>query len=543
MTYADHFNPQQTPQTERADARQVENSAGGFTFQLDKWGRLDRWLILGAEGGSYYASERALTRENATTIQECLAEDGPRTVARIAEVSEAGRAPKNDPAIFALALAAAAESQATRSAALAALPRVCRIPTHLFQFVGAVDKFRGWGSGLRRAVADWYGSKPLQELCYHVAKYQQRAGWSHRDVLRQCHAVPTEDRRAVYRYLAAGADHLGDREVAGKGARKARTYAGVGELPEYLQAFEELKRADERRTIDLIGQHGFTHEMIPTEHKNSADVWAALLEKMPIGAMVRSLAKMTAVGLTKPMSAAALTVAERLADGDRIKRARLHPLALLSALAVYKQGHGEKGSLKWEPVPQIVDALDAAFYLAFDAIEPTGKRTLLALDVSGSMTWPSSRIAGLSITAREASAVLAMVTARAEKNWHIVGFSRTMVPIPITPRQRLDDVIATIERLPASHTDCSLPMLHAAGEGLEVDVFHVYTDNETFAGNIHPHQALRAYRAKSGLRSKLAVVGMVANGFTIAEPSDAGMLDVVGMSTDTPAVLADFARS
>jgi len=40
----------------------------------------------------------------------------------------------------------------------------------------------------------------------------------------------------------------------------------------------------------------------------------------------------------------------------------------------------------------------------------------------------------------------------------------------------------------------------------------------------------------------LIVVGMVSNGFTIADPDDAGMLDVAGFDTAVPQVMADFAR-
>ena len=43
----------------------VPNAAGGHAFPVDDWARLDRFLILGAEGGSYYAAERPLTRDNA----------------------------------------------------------------------------------------------------------------------------------------------------------------------------------------------------------------------------------------------------------------------------------------------------------------------------------------------------------------------------------------------------------------------------------------------------------------------------------------------
>lgn len=70
----------------------------------------------------------------------------------------------------------------------------------------------------------------------------------------------------------------------------------------------------------------------------------------------------------------------------------------------------------------------------------------------------------------------------------------------------------------------------------------VYTDNETWAGNVHPYQALKDYRQASGRPAKLIVVGMTATGFTIADPRDAGMLDLVGFDTAAPAVMADFAR-
>jgi 60 kDa SS-A/Ro ribonucleoprotein len=35
---------------------------------------------------------------------------------------------------------------------------------------------------------------------------------------------------------------------------------------------------------------------------------------------------------------------------------------------------------------------------------------------------------------------------------------------------------------------------------------------------------------------------MVSTGFSIADPSDAGMLDVVGFDTNAPKVISDFAK-
>ena len=78
---------------------------------------------------------------------------------------------------------------------------------------------------------------------------------------------------------------------------------------------------------------------------------------------------------------------------ERIRRARVHPVALLAALRTYAAGRGARGRSEWSPVREVVDALDAAFYAAFESVEPAGKRLLLALDVSGSMT--SGSVAGV----------------------------------------------------------------------------------------------------------------------------------------------------
>src|SRR5262245_62311961 len=84
-------------------------------------------------------------------------------------------------------MAASLGSPSTRAAALAALPRVCRIGTHLFQFAENIEAFRGWGRAIRRAVGGWYVGKEPRELAYQLSKYQQRNGWSHRDLLRLAH--------------------------------------------------------------------------------------------------------------------------------------------------------------------------------------------------------------------------------------------------------------------------------------------------------------------------------------------------------------------
>ena len=539
MSYLRKYSPLHPHQRQPLDEQQVENSAGGYVYPISIWTNLDRFLILGTEGGSYYAKEQDLTKENVDSVKQCIAEDGVQVVERIREISVSGRAPKNDPALYALALAFTHGNADTKRKVQEVFCEVARIGTHLFNFVAFVDGMRGWGRSLRRLVGDWYRTKDDEALAYQVLKYQSRNTWRHADVLAKCHYG---ENRGIYRWMK-GLDtgkRVVRRNLEGE-AQISTVYDATDALPELLAGYEELKRTKKQVDIlKLIETHQFTHEMVPNEWKDDTEVWAALLVNMPVMATVRNLGKMSQVGLLKPFAPEVQTVLDRL-SADAIQRSRIHPIQILMALTTYRSGKGVKGSLTWEPVPQIVDGLDAAFYMAFDNIEPSQKNTVLALDVSGSMGFGS--VAGCEgLTPRNASAAMALVTARTEPNYHIFGFSSDFVRVPITATDRLASAIEAVSGLPHGRTNCALPMLYAKENKLEVDMFIIYTDNETWYGDIHPKTALDMYRQEMGRPAKCAVVAMVANNFSIADPIDAGMLDFVGFDTATPALLSDFAR-
>jgi 60 kDa SS-A/Ro ribonucleoprotein len=525
-----YFSTKTTPQCQPIPGTtQVPNSAGGFTWELDDWARLDRFLVLGSEGGTYYVSERELTQDNAACVARCIAADGLRTISRIVAISDSGRAPKNDPAIFSLAMAAKLGDELTRRAAYAALPQVCRIGTHLMHFAEYAQAFGGWGRGMRRAIGAWFNAKPAAELAFQLAKYQSRDGWSSRDLLRLAHpraASPSHDR--LFAWSVKG--ELPD------GAKADPSLA-------LIVAMHELRGLrDVAAGTKLVRDHKLPRECVPTEWLKLPEIWDALLAAMPMTALIRNLATMTRVGLLTQTSHATSAVVGQLRDAARLHKARVHPIALLAALTTYKSGRGARGSGTWQPVAKIVDALDAAFYASFTSVEPSGKRTLLALDVSGSMACGS--VAGIpNLTPRIASAAMSLVTAATEREHAFVAFTTVIAPLSISPRQRLDDVVATISHLPFGGTDCAQPMVWAKKHRVDVDTFVIYTDSETWAGGLHPAQALRAYREARGIGAKLVVVAMTSNGFSIADPNDAGMLDVVGFDTSTPPVIADFARA
>lgn len=520
---------------------QIKNDAGGYGFGIDKWKQLERFLILGTEDGTYYVGKRELTERNADVVLSCVKEDGIRTVDTILEISDSGRAVKNDPALFALAVCAGEGNVETRKYALNVLPRVARIFTHLAHFLTYVQNFRGWGRTLRDGVANWYNEKDPSYLAYQMVKYRQRDNWTHRDAIRLSHPVPNTKLHDMLFGYAVGKVSWAD--IAFSDYRE-------------LDIIDGYERAKESETVSditwLIEQFGLTREMIPTKWLTLPEVWEALFNdgKMPMWALVRNLGNMSKSGLLVQENFKFVNkVVRTLTNEEKIRKSRMHPLSLLSALKTYSSGQGWRGSGSWEVTPKVVDALDGAFYKAFDNVEPTGKRVLLACDVSGSM---SSTISGMNITACEATGALALVTARTEPNSIIKGFASgggsywdrntLLKDINISPRQRLDDVVQRMRDMNFGRTDCALPMVWATKNQVELDAFVILTDNETWHGKIHPVQALKEYRNKFNSNAKLIVVGMTSTGFSIADPEDGNSLDIVGMDTSIPTLINNFIK-
>src|SRR6185295_6396167 len=143
---------------------------------------------------------------------------------------------------------------------------------------------------------------------------------------------PSPQHDAVFRWMLNGADSLGEREVKRKvrGEDRVAKYGAVGALPKLIEAFERVKRTENVfEVVKLIDEFDLPREAIPTQWLNEAKVWEVLLERMPMTAMIRNLGKMTSLGLIPPFSDAAKLIVRKLGDDATLKRARIHPLAVL----------------------------------------------------------------------------------------------------------------------------------------------------------------------------------------------------------------------
>jgi 60 kDa SS-A/Ro ribonucleoprotein len=516
-----HFSTRK-PAQKQPRPGMVPNNAGGYAFEADDWTKLTRFLILGSEGGTYYVGEAKLTQENAMAIQRLLLVDPLKVVAEIVEISQAGRSAKNDACLFALAMATALTGDEGRAAALSALPKVARTGTHLFTFAQYVESFRGWGRGLRRAVARWYDEMPSEKLAVQVTKYRERNGWSHRDLLRLAHPK-TEDaaKNALYKFAVKD------------------SVEGIEDAT--VLAFHRLRteKLEAHQVAEIVSEAKLSIEMVPTELR-SAKVYEVLAKQAGLEWLLRNLGNLSRHGVISAANNELVCLVEsRLTDRALIQRARLHPLKILAALTVYRSGRGVRGDGAWEPVASLVDALDKAFYDSFQNVTPSNKRLCLGLDVSGSMAGTLvNGIAGLS--AREACSAMALATAKVEKNPSFVAFDTKPYHLSISPRQRLDDVVALLSRTGGGGTDCAIPIAWATAQKVPVDVFVVYTDSETWAGNQHPVAALDLYREKMQIDARLVTVAMAANRVSLADCKDRRMLNVVGFDTAAPEIISQF---
>ena len=318
----------------------------------------------------------------------------------------------------------------------------------------------------------------------------------------------------------------------------------------FLKALVELAKTGEKKdatTAVAIMERNkkIQREHLPTELLNTPQIWETLLSGMGMTALIRNLGKLSHVGISSSKSQ---DIIKMLGDPKNVKESRVHPLQVLVGMKTYSQGKGDLGSMTWTPNHYITTALSTTFRYAFGNITPTGKRFMIGLDVSGSMTM--CMCAGAkNITPREGSVAMAMMTLHAEgaQNVHIYGFSNIFYNFngKIRPEMTIQDAIKATD-VPFGATDCALPMTEAlkmyTSNGVGIDVFCVYTDNETYAPNIHPQVALEQYRKTTGIDAKLIVVGMVANQLTIADPKDKNTLNLAGFDTSTPELISMFVR-
>ena len=503
------------------------NNGGGVSFKITNWETLARFLNLGAENGTYYLSQSKHQYKNYDNVLSCIKEDGVRVVNTLREVSVKGLAHKNDHAIFALALCFTHGDELAKNTAADCLKDVCRTGTHILMFTQFVKGLRGFGKVVRNAINDWYLSKDTRDLAFQISKYQNRDGWSHRDVF--CLTHPKFGKTTAKNKIAKW----------GMGLSDALSYGDSNDTGlQLLWAVDNAKTADAKEVLELIKNYGLQREHIPTQYLNDPVVQEFMLPNLGATALLRNLGNMSKSDLLKPLSKASKLVNEKLNDEEFLRKGRIHPLSLYMAQKTYGSGRGMLGKGTWNVDPTIVASLEKAFYKSFDFVEPTNKNYFFGIDISGSMTSPMS---SANVSCHEVATIMALTMAKVEPYSFVGGFGHSFVDLGISANDNLASALRKTQGSFGS-TNPGAAIEYAINNKLDVDVFVIITDNEVNTGS-QPSQVMKKYRHKMNKPNcKMIVVGLAATNFSIADPSDPLMLDIAGFSPDLTSVIANFVR-
>lgn len=509
--------PQTQPIFGRTDM--IKNNAGGYGFEVTPQERLERFLLIGSEGGTYYVGEQELTEQNATNIVNYIKTNGTKVVTTIVDFAENNRAPKADATLFVLALATTYGNEETKKVAYNAISKVCRTSTHLFTFLANIQNLRGWSSGLRKGVAKFYTNKNSEQVAYQLVKYRNRAGFTHKDVLRLSHPSTNDSKlNELFKYAVG---KVVPTETSNQLVNAFETAQSLG--------------SNTKTLTNLIREFKLTWEMIPNESLNNEEVLTALLENMPTTALLRNLNRFSYNGLTDSNNRVVKSIVKKLTDEEAIKKSGIHPLNVVNSMVTYASGMGKLGSKTWEANQNIVDALSETYELALKALVPTGKTILVGVDVSPSM---QKNVNGMQLTAMQIANVLGLTLIKSEKNAELVCFDTGIVKPTFGRRNSLDSVINM--EAEGNGTDCAQPFVHALKTKTKYDAIIILTDNETWAGNRHGLELLNEYRKDINKNVKVIELAMVATPNTTLPVDDKNVLRVVGFDASVTEVINSY---
>jgi 60 kDa SS-A/Ro ribonucleoprotein len=530
MNYKFFTNKNSTPQNQPIPGREkemIQGGSGGWMFDGGIWQMLRRCLLIGTAQGSYYAGKQELTEEFVATIREAIAAN-PRRVADEILYASDGRAINNSAPILALVLLSMGETPEAKKAFMEIFPQVVRTGSHFYEWLNYTKSMRGFGKVVREVGQNWLSREDVKGLAYQLLKYQQRLGFSHRDALRLFHVKPpTEDHNLLYNWVV-------------KGWKELPTNIPSDALAQ-IWWYEWLKRNPDN-THEAILKGRLTHEMAAPVGKMDKAAWQLLFNEMPIGAMLRNLGSLTQLDVLRADETANIQRIENVLNNkEHLRKGRIHPIDALKALKTYKSG-GQLGRSQktWQPVSRIVDILEKAVELSFDVVEPTGKVFMHAVDISGSMSYGVVNSVGLSCC--EIATAMSLVTAKAEKNYMIRGFSTEFRDLGITAKDSFSSALQKASNQNFGATDASVTYDWMIKNKFKADVVCFWTDSESWAGYKHPSQALAEYRQKVNPDIKAVYITLGVSRISLVDPKDSLSWDFAGFDPGTPRIIQMLAN-
>ena len=520
----------------------VKNNAGGYVYKISDMEEVKRFCIIGTMNGTFYISETKHTTNNTNKIIDLIKNGKGNNVYDVAmNVIINNLAYKIDHSLFVLALCATYGDIKLRSKVFNSLSIFCNIPTHLFMFVNYVKSMRGVGRSLKRNISNWYNNKKFDLLMYHVLKYQNREGLTHKNMILCAHPKTNDvNKNKLFRYIL-DVDNLSKLYDKDRVIESIYSYNNDVNPKNYLTIKNLSKLDDEKDIIEAIKKFKLVRENIPTKFLNNKNVFIELIKNMPYTALIRNLGKMSVIGILNNFSENNLEsfVCDKITDEKAIKLSMVHPMQLYLALTTYSSGRGFKGNLSWEINQKVVEALTKAMEISFKFTKNLKKNIVVAVDVSGSM---ETFIPDTKITCSQYGAMLSYIFTRTVENCKLLWFN-TDCRILNNSSNTFESITKAYKKVSGGGTNLKSPVKYVYDmieSNYKIDGLVIVTDNEGWFGG-HPTVTLNDIR-KIQPDFKLVTLSTVATPYSTfrTHDNDFNNLDIVGFSSDCISIVGRF---
>lgn len=477
--------------------KKVINDACGYSYEVTKEILFDRFLYLGVISDNLYNSVSEQIRINIANVREL-----PYTYV----VDKAVNALANNkvhsihPAMLSLAIVFRSDDVNARRYVANNINKAFNTPYYLYTFVNYVQQIRrGWSKLLRKIVSTYYQELDTYKFEQYAWKFKQRDGWSHKDLIRLSHPVFDESKKDEIAKFILNPD-----------------YIPVG--CDNINAVKRIQHSVSEDVIaDLVTKFNITREGIPTEYMTNVTVLEALVKNMPHQALLRNLNNLTKHGVSHSL------ILDRLKTVS--KNSKINVFHSLLAYLMYSKNDNAYYN--------VLHFLEEYIIETFKTITKIKGKTLIAVDVSGSMQTTSSISKELSCT--DVAAVLASLLHNVCDNSEVYTFDTRIRKIDIGKNISLKEVQ---KKLCANGggTDVSLPFTLP-----NFDNIITITDNMTWAdGNRYESESyISNYRRRNGNHVRAVNIQAVVNEYTNFSTNDAGTLDIPGTVSNLVEIITE----
>ncbi|GLK57281.1 60 kDa SS-A/Ro ribonucleoprotein [Methylopila capsulata] len=419
-------------------AATATNHAGAPAYAYEPRHALAQLAATGTLGRTFYAEPEAQLE----AALKLVCEIEPEFVAKTAIYARQRGHMKDLPALLLAALSAMHGTEFAR-----AFPRIVDNGRMLRNFVqimrSGVTGRKSLGTRPKKLVQGWLDAASDAEILRASVGQDPSLG----DVIKMVHPRPASaERAALFGWLIG------------------RPY-DVAAAPEIVRAFEAFKADPTGEVPDLPFQ-------MLTSLPLTKEQWAGVGRKAGWHMLRMNLNTFARHGAFE-VEGFAEHVAERLRDGDAIRRARVFPYQLMAAYAATGSG-----------VPAAVrEALQDAMEIAVSNVPAVAGNVVVCPDVSGSMGSPATGYRpGATSVVRcvDVAALVAAAFLRANRTARVMPFEQDVVDVDLNPRDSVMTNAGKLAAVGGGGTNCSAPVERLVAEKARVDLLVFVSDNQSW---------------------------------------------------------------